>query len=159
VLNAPNRASGAADSTVMSTPPGGPPPPHDPNQPPYGNQPPPGGYGQAPPPGGYDQSGGGSSGSQNNGLAITSLVLGILGLIGGCFCFGGILSPIALVTGMMGRKKADASGGRMGGKGMAMAGIILGIIGTLILLAWIAFIIWAAATGEEINFQYDTNMD
>jgi Domain of unknown function (DUF4190) len=137
-----------------------PPPPGDPNQPPS-YDPGQGGYGQsAPPPGGYGQPGygGGSGNPATNGLAIGSLVVSILGLLGNCFCFGGILSPVGLVLGFMGKKKADNSGGAVGGRGMALAGIIIGALGTLIFVAWVAFFIYAIATGEEINYQYGTDM-
>ncbi len=142
----------------MSTPPGGQ-PPYDPNQPPYGNQPPPP---PPPPPGGYDPSAPGGYGQPSqpatNGLAITSLVLGILGLLGLCFCFGGILSPVALVLGHLGKKKADQSNGAIGGRGMAKAGFILGIIGTILFVILVVWFIVALATGGDFNYQYGTDM-
>lgn len=170
----------------MSTPPGDQ-PPHDPNQPPpppggYGQQPPydpnqppppPGGYGQQPsydsgqggygqpappPPGGFGAPGFGSP-AQTNGLAITSLVLGILGLLGNCFCFGGILSPVALVLGRAGMKKSDSSGGQVGQRGLAKAGFILGIIGTIIFAILIAWFVLALATDADFNYQYGENLD
>lgn len=147
----------------MSTPPGDQ-PPYDPNNP-YGGQPPSydpgqGGYGQAaPPPGGYGSyaQGSGQPSQATNGLAITALILGILGLLGNCFCFGGILSPVAAVLGFMGKKKADS--GQAGGRGMALAGLILGVLGTLILLGWIGFIIYAISTGEDVNWNYSTDFE
>jgi hypothetical protein len=143
-------------SNLPPPPPPGGDQPYDPNQPPPSYDP---GYGQAPPPGGYGQPGyGGGSGSPaTNGLAIGSLIVSILGLLGNCFCFGGILSPVGIVLGFMGKKKADQSGGAVGGRGMALAGIIIGVIGTLIFLAWIGFFIYAIATGEDVNYSYDVS--
>lgn len=60
------------------------------------------------------QSGGG------NGLAITSLVLGILAFFPGCCCYMWIpLSLGAIITGSIGMKNPN-------GKGMAIAGVVLG---------------------------------
>ena len=158
----------------MSTPPGGQ-PPYDPNQPQdpnqgYGAPPPPpggggsypsyptepsgGGYGQ--PPYNQPQYGGqpGGGGNQTNGLAITSLVTGILGLpLLCCFWIGVLLSVAAIVTGFMGKKKADESGGRVGGRGMAVAGIILGVVGIVIT---VVLVILVFVTG---SFEYNYGTD
>jgi hypothetical protein len=55
-------------------------------------------------------------------MAIASLVLGILWL-------WGLGSLLALIFGMVGRNQIDASAGHQGGRGLAVAGIVLGIIG------------------------------
>jgi hypothetical protein len=57
-----------------------------------------------------------------NGLAIASLVLGIVWIYG----LGSIL---ALVFGYIAKGQIDDGGGRQGGRGMAIAGIVLGWIG------------------------------
>lgn len=57
-----------------------------------------------------------------NGLAVASLVCGIVWL-------GGLGSLLALVFGYMARGQIDASGGREGGRGLAVAGIVLGWVG------------------------------
>jgi hypothetical protein len=44
-----------------------------------------------------------------------------------------VVAPFALVIGRGAVKDIDASGGRLGGRGMAQAGFILGVIGTVIL--------------------------
>ena len=44
-----------------------------------------------------------------------------------------VVAPFALVIGRRAVKEIDASGGRLGGRGMALAGFILGVIGTVIL--------------------------
>lgn len=71
-----------------------------------------------------------------NGLAIASLILGILWLWG----LGAIL---ALIFGLMARKQIGVSNGRQGGGGLAVAGIVLGavgIVGALILTLGLAAI-------------------
>jgi Domain of unknown function (DUF4190) len=83
-------------------------------------------------------------GSQTNGLAITSLVLGI----GGFFisCLGLVAWILALVFGYRARTQIDETGGEQKGRGMAVAGIVLGWVGIgLSVLALIVIIIVAAA--------------
>lgn len=63
----------------------------------------------------------------NSGLAIVSLVCGILGF--GCVFFTGI--P-AIITGHMALSRIKASNGTIGGEGLALAGTILGYITTFI---------------------------
>jgi hypothetical protein len=60
--------------------------------------------------------------------ATVALILGILGIVA---C--SVVAPFALVIGRRAVKEIDASGGRLGGRGMAQAGFILGVIGTVIL--------------------------
>lgn len=87
------------------------PPPQPPMPPPVPPMPPPGFPGQPSQP--------------QTQLPLVSLILGILSMI----CGGLILGIPAIITGIMGRKRAKASGQ---GGGMAVAGIVLGIIGTIL---------------------------
>ena len=67
----------------------------------------------------------------SNGFAVASLVLGIIGLPASCIPF--LVPGLALTFGIIGYNqitKANVEGG--GGKGMAIAGIVLGAIGCLI---------------------------
>lgn len=59
---------------------------------------------------------------RTNGMAIASMVLGIVWIYG----IGAIL---ALIFGYKARREIDASGGTQTGRGMATAGIVLGWIG------------------------------
>jgi prepilin-type processing-associated H-X9-DG protein len=61
-----------------------------------------------------------------SGKAIASLILGILSF--GCTFFTGL--P-AIILGAMGLSDIGKGGGQVGGKGMAIAGVILGSIGSL----------------------------
>lgn len=65
--------------------------------------------------------------------AVASLVLGILGIL----CCG-ILAPIAWVLGTNSLKAIEQSGGAYGGEGLARAGQILGIIGTVL---WVVAVV------------------
>lgn len=81
--------------------------------------------------------------------ATWSLVLGILSLVL-CGLFTGI--P-AMITGRNATREIDASGGQLGGRGLAQAGFITGLIGTLLttlalLLIIVAFAIGAAVTED-----------
>jgi hypothetical protein len=68
-------------------------------------------------------------------MAVTSLVLGIIWL----FWVGSIL---ALVFGYVGKGQIDRSGGAQSGRGLAIAGIVLGWVGvgTLVLTIVLAII-------------------
>ncbi|MCJ7439877.1 MAG: DUF4190 domain-containing protein [Acidimicrobiia bacterium] len=76
-------------------------------------------------------------------MAIASLVLGIVFICG-------IGSILALIFGYMSRRQIDEAGGTQSGRGMAIAGIVLGWIGVglaiLYLLIWIVAI--AASSGS-----------
>ena len=85
--------------------------------------------------------------------AIVSLVLGIMSLPS-CFCVGvlAILLGIpAIILGIMAKK--DVSEGRAGGasSGMAIAGLICGIIGVCLGLLYIVFFIIGMLTSEGPN--------
>ena len=101
------------------------------NPPPYGYGPPPGAMPPGPPPNPMNPMGPMGmppQGPRSSGLAIASLVTGILSLFPGCCCglFGIPLSIIALVMGIVSISQINASGGQIGGKNMAIAGSILG---------------------------------
>ena len=65
--------------------------------------------------------------SKTNGFSVAALVLGILWI----YWIGSIL---ALVFGYVAKSQIDKSGGRETGRGMAIAGIVLGWVGVGILL-------------------------
>lgn len=75
-----------------------------------------------------------------NGLAIASMVLGILWI----YWIGSIL---ALVFGYVANSQIKRSGGQQSGRGMAIAGIVLGWVG-IGLLALIVLFAVAASSGS-----------
>jgi hypothetical protein len=81
--------------------------------------------------GGYPQS-------RRSGKAIASLVLGIVGLI----VFGVIMGALAIIFGVMALSDIKRDPG-LGGRGMAQAGLITGIIG---FLGGVALIVYLLAT-------------
>lgn|SRR5215475_7719014 len=126
------------------TPPPAPPPAQSP--PPGAPTPPP-----APPPSyGQPTTGYGyQTGPKTNGLAIASLVLGIAGLV---FYVCGVASILALVFGYMARGQIDRDPANQGGRGMAIAGIIMGWIGVAIfVIFWVVIIIVGVTTDNNDN--------
>lgn len=79
--------------------------------------------------------------AKNLGTAIAALVCGILSVVCSGWC-GIVIGPAAIVLGIVSRNKISASNGTLKGQGMATAGIVLGIIGTIISVA--ALIVLAA---------------
>jgi hypothetical protein len=96
-----------------------------------GQYPPPGGYG----PGPYGQP------PRTNGMAIASLILGILWICG-------IGSIMALIFGLVARNQIRDSRGQQQGDGMAIAGIVLGGIGVALLVLGVIF--------DFATFTFDT---
>ncbi|MFE9364449.1 DUF4190 domain-containing protein [Streptomyces sp. NPDC006978] len=84
----------------------------------------------------YDSSSLATPRSGTNGLAIASLVCGIVGLI----FFSVILGPIAIVLGALGLRQVAAKGG----SGIAKAGLVLGIIDVILFVVLMAV---AASSG------------
>src|SRR5215216_1576465 len=73
-----------------------------------------------------------------NGKATTSLVLGICGIV---LC-PLVLSIPALVLGYQSRREIDRSNGATGGRGMAVAGLVLGLL-------MLAFFVYAIAVHPD----------
>lgn len=90
-------------------------------------QQPPGGY--APPP---------PAPAPSNGMAIAALVCGVLGIVGSfipiVMYFTAVLAVLGIIFGVMGMKKAKQTGS---GNGLAIAGLVLGIVGTIFALVGI----------------------
>lgn len=74
-----------------------------------------------------------AGGGQNQTLPIVSLVLGIVSV---CCPLGVIAGLGAIITGFLGMKNANNNPGQFGGKGLAIAGLILGGIFFLLSLLW-----------------------
>jgi Domain of unknown function (DUF4190) len=73
------------------------------------------------------------------GGAITALVLGI----GGIFAVPLIAPALALFFGYRALEEIDRSRGRLGGRGMAQAGVTLGYVGLTIDAFFLALIVFA----------------
>src|SRR5260370_691939 len=116
----------------LAPPPPPPPPPGGgfvPPPPPgggYAPPPPGGGYVPPPPPGGFAPGGMGYAGQRTDGLAIASLVIGIISIVCSIVCLGIVLGPTAAIMGFISRQRISTSGGALGGGTLALVGLILG---------------------------------
>jgi hypothetical protein len=88
-------------------------------------------------PSGY-QYGGPPPAGRNQTLAIISLVTGIVGRIS---C-AGLVSPIAVITGFMARKRAAENPVEYGGSEIALVGLILGIIGSIVFVLSLLYFVF-----------------
>ncbi len=69
-----------------------------------------------------------------NGLAIASMICGILSLVFFCFCGGLFLGIPAVICGHLSLNQLNALGNSQQGRGMAIAGLICGYLGIAILI-------------------------
>lgn len=141
-------------------PPGGYGPPQNPYGPPPGGPP---GYG--PPPGGFGPPGGGfgppgmvppppgfgspMGDARFHGLAIASMICGIVAIVPGCCCtYFGIPLPIAsIVMGIIAVSRIKAAPYQFKGNGMAIAGIVCSSVA----LMWDVFAIFSTIDDEFRN--------
>jgi DNA-directed RNA polymerase subunit M/transcription elongation factor TFIIS len=72
--------------------------------------------------------------ADSNSLCVSALVVGIIGLPGFCTV---VLPILAVVLGILGLKQANKAGAESRGRGMAIAGIICGVIGGIFSAIWI----------------------
>lgn len=84
--------------------------------------------------------------TQNAPNAVLSLVLGIIGVVACALC-----APFAWKLGKDAEAAVDASGGTLGGRGLATAGKILGIIGTVLLGLGILLVILLVIVGVSFT--------
>ena len=81
-----------------------------------------------------------------NGLAIASIICGILSLTLFCFCGGLFLGIPAVICGHLSLNQLNAPGNSQQGRGMAIAGLICGYLG-------IAFLIIMMLGGNGSSYQ------
>jgi hypothetical protein len=87
---------------------------------------------------------------QNSSDAVTALVLGILGLV---MC-GPFTAIPAIIVGRKATREIDASGGRLEGRGMAQAGYVLGIVGTVLGGLALLLILFLFALGGVVTTSF-----
>ncbi|WP_254666019.1 DUF4190 domain-containing protein [Streptomyces sp. WMMB 322] len=97
------------------------------------------GYGAGPVPGGYGWHGPPPS----NGKSVAAMVTGIIGLVAVSTCWGSFvgifISPVALGLGLSAKRAVDR--GELGGRGQAVAGFVMGIVGTVLAVICVAFLL------------------
>lgn len=90
--------------------------------------------------------------TKTNGLAITSLVLGIVAIPCTCFYGTGILFGIAaLITGLIARRQIKESDGTQSGDGLAIAGMILGVLAVLAMIAMGILLLMGPVVGNVFS--------
>ncbi len=87
---------------------------------------------------------------KSNGLAIASLVLGIISIPMAC-CYGAglVFGIIALILGLVSKPKTGPGAGRL--PGMAIGGIICGIIGALMSIAMIVYLAYIISEYGDLD--------
>lgn len=98
---------------------------------------------------GYAGAYGGYAAQRTDGLAIASLVLGILSLVCSFACLGLVLGPTAAIMGFISRQRIQSSGGSVGGSTLAIVGLVLGIIGFVASAAFVIFVIVSSALNQS----------
>lgn len=100
-----------------------------------------------PPPGsqeGYAES------RPRNGMGTAALVLGILGILLSIFLVGGLLGVLAIILGVVGLGRARR--GEANNRGVAIGGIVTGVIAVLLVGALIALgVAFFQANEDEFN--------
>lgn len=86
-----------------------------------------------------------AAGGQNQTLAIVSIASGVLSLL--C-CFSIITGPVGVITGFLAKKKAEENPLEYAGRGLALAGMITGAIGTLLAVVLIILQIFFGILGR-----------
>jgi hypothetical protein len=152
----PSEPSSGEQGPSYPPPPGQQPPPQPGyGQPGYGGYPPPG-YPAYPPPAGPHPGGPPAyypPAVPHHPKATTALVLGLVSVVGGLsFCGIPLLvSPFAWVTGHRVLDEIRASRGQLAGESSAQAGMVLGIIGSVLLVIWllvVALMVLGFATAD-----------
>ena len=98
---------------------------------------------------------GGPPPTQSSGTATAALVLGICGfLVCPLIC-----TIAAIICGNVAINEIDRSGGRITGRDMAKAGLILGWVGVglcvLGILIIAGFIVWGASLADDPTYEYE----
>lgn len=86
-----------------------------------------------------------------NGMALTSMILGIAGLtVGLCLIFFPILPILAVVFGHISLSKIN--GTREPGRGFAITGLVTGYVGIALAIGWLILVIIGTVTSPTPTF-------
>lgn len=88
------------------------------------------------------------------GLAVTGMILGIVGLCTSIFYIGGLIGIVGLVFSIIALRKVGKGLG--GGKGMAIAGLVTSIVGIVLNVIEIVFLVWVISTASHCVQQDST---
>ena len=117
-------------------------PPAPPVPPAYAYAPPPG---FPPPPAAYPVK------AKTNGMALASMILGIVGItVGLCLIFFPVMPILAVVFGHLGLSQTRSTGAP--GRGYAITGLATGYIGIALAILWLIAIIFGTFTSPVPTF-------
>jgi hypothetical protein len=88
---------------------------------------------------------------RTDGLAIASLVIGILSIVCTVACLGIVLGPTAAIMGFISRQRVASSGGVLGGGTLAVIGLVLGIVGFVASVGWFFLVIWGGIANSSTS--------
>ncbi|HKW29710.1 MAG TPA: DUF4190 domain-containing protein [Verrucomicrobiae bacterium] len=86
--------------------------------------------------------------AKTSGMAITSLVLGILGIVT-CGITVLLSAPVGLILGIVAMNKIGKSSGQLRGKGLALAGVIMSSLTFLLIPIFAAMLLPALAAAKQ----------
>ena len=119
--------------------------------PPVPPAPPPPAYTYAPPPGFPPPPPAYPVKAKTNGLALASMILGIVGItVGLCLIFFPVMPILAVVFGHLGLSQTRTTGAP--GRGYAIAGLVTGYIGIALAILWLIAIIFGTFTSPVPTF-------
>lgn len=91
---------------------------------------------------------------KTNSFAVTGLILGILSITGGLCCYGIPFNILGLVFSIIGLVQIKNNPEIYDGKGMAVAGLVLSILGLLLMIGMICVFALGAFAGEPGRHVY-----
>ena len=88
---------------------------------------------------------------KTNSLAVTGLVFGILSITGGLCCYGLPFNILGVVFSIIALTQIHSQPEVYEGKGMAIAGLVLSLLGILVMLGLIGFIALSSTWHEPVH--------
>jgi hypothetical protein len=89
-----------------------------------------------------------------NGKATAAMITGVSTLVLSWCCGLGLLGLVAVFLGLRARTEIRLSGGAQSGEGLAVTGIVTGVLAALIGLLSIVLVVLVVVTGQAAFMQY-----
>jgi hypothetical protein len=88
---------------------------------------------------------------RTNPMALTGMIMGILSIVVGWFCCGPVFSILGIIFSAIGISQINKNPGNETGKGMAITGLILSILGMIFFIVIFALFGLLGAFGDSIK--------